>query len=66
VVLDLAAQVAAKPAIPVAATKAHVNAVTDQMLGTMRAWSDADSLIAALLDPECGAARDAYSKARGR
>jgi enoyl-CoA hydratase/carnithine racemase len=64
-VQDLAAQVAAKPVIPVAATKAHVNAVTAQMVGTMRAWSDADSLIGALLDPECGASREAYVKARG-
>jgi enoyl-CoA hydratase/carnithine racemase len=66
VVQDLAAQIAAKPGIPVAATKAHVNAVTAQMVGTMRAWSDADSLIGALLDPECTASREAYVKARGR
>jgi enoyl-CoA hydratase/carnithine racemase len=65
-VQDLAAQIAAKPGIPVAATKAHVNAVTAQMVGTMRAWSDADSLIGALLDPECTASREAYVKARGR
>jgi len=65
-VQELASQVAAKPVIPVAATKAHVNAVTSQMVGTMRAWSDADSLIGGLLDPECGAAREAYVKARGR
>jgi enoyl-CoA hydratase/carnithine racemase len=62
----LAKQVAAKPAYPVAATKAHVAAVTAQMVGTQRAWSDADSLIGGLLDPECGAAREAYIKARGR
>lgn len=62
----LAAQIAAKPAMPVMATKAHVNAVTAQMVGTMHAWSDADSLIGGLLDPECGAAREAYVKARGR
>ena len=30
----LAAQVAAKPAMPVIATKRHVNAVTAQMVGT--------------------------------
>lgn len=62
----LALQVASKPAIPVAATKRHVDAVTSQMVGTMHAWSDADSLIAALLDDECGKARTAYVKARGR
>jgi enoyl-CoA hydratase/carnithine racemase len=62
----LAAQIAAKPTLPVAATKAHVNSVTAQMVGTMRAWSDADSLIGALADSECGVAREAYIKARGR
>lgn len=66
VVQSMAAQIAAKPAIPVMATKAHVNAVTAQMVGTMHGWSDADSLIGGLLDPECGAAREAYIKARGR
>lgn len=62
----LASAIAAKPAMPVAATKIHVNAVTAQMVGTSRAWSNADSLIGGLLDPECGAAREAYIKARGR
>ena len=65
-VASLAKQIAAKPAIPVAATKRHVDAVTAQMVGSMRAWSDADSLIAALMDDECSAARAAYVKARGR
>lgn len=64
VVAELAAQIVVKPVYPVAATKIHVNAVTAQMVGTMRAWSDADSLIGGLLDPECGAARDAYINAR--
>ena len=66
VVAGLAADIAAKPALPVAATKQHVNAVTAQMVGAARAWSDADSLIGGLLDPECEAARQAYVKARGR
>ena len=65
-VRTLAAQVAAKPLLPVAATKRHTNAVTAQMVGAARAWSDADSLIAGLLDPECNAAREAYFKNRGR
>ena len=60
----LARQIAAKPAIPVAATKRHTNAVTAQMTGTARAWSDADSLIAALHDAECAAAREAYVASR--
>jgi enoyl-CoA hydratase/carnithine racemase len=62
----LASQVAAKPQLPVAATKAHVAAVTSQMVGTQRSWSDADGLITGLLDPECAASREAYIKARGR
>jgi enoyl-CoA hydratase/carnithine racemase len=62
--LELAREVAARPAIPVAATKRHTNAVTSQMVGLARSWSDADSLIAALIDPECIAAREAYIKSR--
>jgi enoyl-CoA hydratase/carnithine racemase len=64
-VAGLAGEVAARPAMAVAATKAHVNAVTAQMVGTARAWSDADSLISGLLDPQCEAARQAYMKAKG-
>lgn len=60
----LAASIAAKPRFPVSATKRHTNAVTAQMVGTGRAWSDADSLIAALNDPECNAVREAYIKSR--
>jgi enoyl-CoA hydratase/carnithine racemase len=63
-VQELAAVIAAKPAMPAVATKRHVNAVTDQMVGTVRAWSDADGLVAGLLDPECDAARRAYLSAR--
>lgn len=65
-VQELAAAVASRPAMPVAATKRHVNAVTAQMVGTMRSWSDADGLVGGLLDPECEEARQAYVKARGR
>lgn len=61
---ELASSVAAKPRIPVAATKRHTNAVTAQMVGADRAWSDADSLIAALMDPECNAARARYIESR--
>ncbi|MCA9986084.1 MAG: enoyl-CoA hydratase/isomerase family protein [Anaerolineales bacterium] len=65
-VRELAVACAAKPVNPVIATKRHVNAVTAQMVGPMRSWSDADGLLAALVDPECVAARLAYMKARGR
>jgi enoyl-CoA hydratase/carnithine racemase len=62
----LAEQISAKPASPVSATKRHVNAVTSQMTGTMRSWSDADSLIAAMINPECIESREAYLKSLGR
>ncbi len=61
---DLAAEIAARPRLPVFATKRHTNVVTAQMVGADRAWSDADSLIAALVDPECSAAREHYIKTR--
>ena len=61
---ELALSITAKARIPVYATKRHCNAVAAQMVGTDRAWGDADSLIAALLDPECSAAREAYLKSR--
>lgn len=61
---QLAGSIAAKPLLPVAATKRHTNAVTANMTGLDRSWADADSLIAGLLDGECQAAREAYIKAR--
>lgn len=65
-VQELAESLAAKASLTLFATKRHVNAVTEQMVGTMRAWSDADSLVTALADPDCGLARNAYLAARGR
>ncbi|MEM7360055.1 MAG: enoyl-CoA hydratase/isomerase family protein [Pseudomonadota bacterium] len=63
-VSELAATLAAKPTMPIAATKTHVNAVASQMVGMARSWSDADGLLGGLTDPECQAARAAYLKAR--
>ena len=57
---ELAEAVASRPRAAVLATKRHVNAVTDQMVGTGRSWSDADGLSAALRDPEGRASRSAY------
>ena len=57
---ELAEAVASRPRAAVLATKRHVNAVTDQMVGTGRSWSDADGLTAALRDPEGRASREAY------
>lgn len=45
---------------PMTATKRHVDAVTRQMVGSDRAWSDADALVAALHDPESREAGTAY------
>jgi enoyl-CoA hydratase/carnithine racemase len=56
----LAAEIMKRPSVPVQASKRHVDAVTSSMVGLARAWSDADSLLAALLDPECAQARQRY------
>jgi enoyl-CoA hydratase/carnithine racemase len=60
----LARELAAKASHPLFATKRHVNAVTAQMVGTARAWSDADGLVTALGDPECAEARKRYLASR--
>jgi len=57
---ELARSLAAKATLALTATKRHVNAVTDQMLGTMRSWQDADGLVTAMGDAECGDARRTY------
>jgi enoyl-CoA hydratase/carnithine racemase len=63
---ELADAVARRPAFAVQATKRHVDAVTAVQVGLARSWSDADSLLAGLADPECEAARRAYLQSRGR
>jgi enoyl-CoA hydratase/carnithine racemase len=62
----LAAALAAKASFPLRATKRHVDAVTAAMVGTDRAWSDADALLTALRDPECRAAGARYLEGLGR
>ena len=62
--MELARSLAEKASHALFSTKRHVNAVTDQMVGTMRSWSDADGLAYAFSDPECGEARRAYLEAR--
>lgn len=47
-------------------TKAHVNAVTEAMVGTGRSWADGDSLFAGLSDDEGRAAALAYLERRGQ
>jgi enoyl-CoA hydratase/carnithine racemase len=56
----LAQALAEKAGVALFATKRHVNAVTSQMVGTARSWSDADGLVSALADPECAEARRRY------
>jgi enoyl-CoA hydratase/carnithine racemase len=63
-VLELARSLATKASHALFSTKRHVNAVTDQMVGTMRSWSDADGLVTAFGDDECAAARREYLRAR--
>ncbi len=48
----LVALLESKSALTLTATKRHTNAVTEGMVGTARAWNDADSLATALRDPE--------------
>ena len=60
----LAESISKKAALTIFATKRHVNAVTEQMVGTMRSWSDADGLANALADPECAEARRVYLESR--
>jgi enoyl-CoA hydratase/carnithine racemase len=50
----------AKPKLALLETKAHVNAVTESMVGTGRSWADADGLFAGLRDEEGRAVAKAY------
>lgn len=56
----LVQQLLAKPKLALLETKAHVNAVTESMVGTGRSWADADGLYAGLRDPEGRASAAAY------
>jgi enoyl-CoA hydratase/carnithine racemase len=60
----LVSQLEAKSLVTLSATKRHVNAVTEGMVNTARAWNDADSLVAALRDPESRAVAAAYLNRR--
>ena len=57
---DLVAHLLTKSSLTLRATKRHVDAVTRQMVGLDRSWADADSLVAALRDPESRASAKAY------
>jgi enoyl-CoA hydratase/carnithine racemase len=62
----LAESLARKASHALFATKRHVNAVTDQMVGTMRSWADADGLVTAFADEESAAIRREYLQSRRR
>lgn len=61
---QLAGSLAEKASHALFSTKRHVNAVTDQMVGTMRSWSDADGLVTAFRDEEADAIRRRYLASR--
>lgn len=63
-VTTLAETLASKPGHALFSTKRHVNAVTAQMVGTSRSWSDADGLLTGLSDAECEMARQDYLRKR--
>jgi enoyl-CoA hydratase/carnithine racemase len=62
----LAADLASKPTFSLRATKQHVNAVMEDLAGTRRNANDADTLAAALADPESRAISRAYLKSKRR
>ena len=64
VVADLAAELAAKPGFALRTTKQQVNAVMEEIAGTRRNASDADTLAAAVADPESRQASLRYLEAR--
>ncbi len=61
----LAAQLAERSSLTLTATKAHVNAVAEELASTAGAVRDADVLAAAIADPESRAAAARYLTARG-
>ena len=61
---ELAQSLTRKARHTLVSTKQHVNAVTDQMVGTVRSWADADGLVTAFGDPECDEVRKRYLRQR--
>lgn len=65
-VMELARLISDKPAHAIFSTKRHVNAVTSQMVGMARGWSDADGLVVGLSDEESVRARERYLTSKKR
>ncbi len=59
-VATLAAEIAAKPAVPVTITKEHVNAVTRSMGSGLTAFADGDVLLGTVFTPESLEAARSY------
>ena len=57
---ELVASLVEKSALTLASTKRAVNAASDAMVPTAGAWSDADTLLTALADPESRRVAEAY------
>jgi enoyl-CoA hydratase/carnithine racemase len=62
----LAERLAQQPGFALRSTKQHVNAVMEEVAGTRRSASDADTLTAALSDPESVAASRRYLEGRAK
>ena len=62
----LATELARKPKFSLRATKSHVNAIMDEIAGVGRNANDADTLMAAMADPESKAISRAYLTARNK
>lgn len=62
---ELADELAAKPWFSIRATKEHVNAVMDEIAGVGRNANDADTLVAAMADPESVEFSRNYLRRRG-
>jgi enoyl-CoA hydratase/carnithine racemase len=61
---ELVAQLVAKPSVPLALTKEHVNAVTRTLSAAANSFSDGDVLLSASADPESREAARAYAASR--
>ena len=62
----LAASLAAKSPLTLRSTLKAVDAAAEELVSTATAWSDADSLVNALHDPESRAVAAAYLESKGR
>jgi len=63
-VAQLAAELAAKPSVPVAVTKDHVNAIMRAMSAGITSYSDGDVALAMTVEKEARAAVEAYAESK--